>query len=45
MTENKLKDHKNVCKRHDYCKIEMPEKVKTYYNIVTEKNHSHQQLK
>ena len=23
-TENKLKEHENVCKNHDYCYIEMP---------------------
>ena len=23
-TKNKLKNHKNVCKNHDYCHIEMP---------------------
>ena len=23
-TENKLKEHENVCKSHDYCYIEMP---------------------
>ena len=23
-TENKLKKHKNICKNHDYCYIEMP---------------------
>ena len=25
-TENKLKEHENVCKNHDYRHIEMPEK-------------------
>ena len=24
-TENELKKHKNVCKNHDYCYVEMPE--------------------
>ena len=24
-TENKLKNHKNVCEDHDYCYVEMPE--------------------
>ena len=24
-TEDKLKKHKNVCKNHDYCYVEMPE--------------------
>ena len=23
-TENKLKEHENVCKNHDYCYVEMP---------------------
>ena len=27
-TENELKIHENVCKNHDYCHIEMPEKSK-----------------
>ena len=25
-TKNKLKKHKNVCKNHNYCYIEMPKK-------------------
>ena len=25
-TENKLKEHENVCENHDYCCIEMPKK-------------------
>ena len=25
-TKNKLKKHKNVCKNHDFCYIEMPKK-------------------
>ena len=27
-TENELKIHENVCKNHDYCHTEMPEKSK-----------------
>ena len=23
-TENKLREHKNICENHDYCYVEMP---------------------
>ena len=29
-TENKLKEHENVCKNHDYCYIELPGKSLKY---------------
>ena len=29
-TESKLKNHKKVCENHDYCCVEMPDKIIKY---------------
>ena len=40
-TKNKLKDHKNVCKNHYYCHIEMPKRDKN----ILKYNHGEKSLK
>ena len=39
--ENKLKKHKKVCKNHDYCCVEMPEK----YDKTLKYNHGEKYMK
>ena len=38
--ENKLKKHKNVCKNHDYCCVEMP----TQDNTILKYNHGEKSM-
>ena len=40
-TENKLKKHKNVCKNHDYCYVEMSEE----YNKILKYNEGEKSMK
>ena len=40
-TENKLKKHKNVCKNHDYCYVEMPKED----NKILKYNHGEKSIK
>ena len=37
-TKNKLEAHKKMCENHDYCNVEMPNKITIQLNITKEKN-------
>ena len=36
--KNKFKEHKNLCKNHDYCYIEMPKEENILKYILMEKS-------
>ena len=38
-TKNKFKKHKNVCKNHDYCYMEMPTKYKKILKYIHRQKH------
>ena len=40
-TENKLKNHKNVCENHDYCYVEMPDE----YNKILKYNEGEKSMR